>query len=299
VPAAHGFDPSAVVDVEFEDVPYLRHGDSELLARVRQPAERTSGRRVVIVDVHGGAWCDNDRRFGKRYNNVLASHGAVVVAIDFRCGSTGPHPAGSTDVMSAVRWVRANADELGIDPALVIATGSSSGGHLAWLAALAPTHIEPSPAGEIRVRDRWIGAADGDSSVLGVAPLWPPLDPLARYRYAAGLDTDHGRRLVANTEAYFGTESRMAEASIADMVRDGHVTRIPPVLLVVAEDDLNVPVAITDTAESAYRAAGGQITVQHYPGVGHGFGHAETAQTERFDSDLAGWVAGLANTAAT
>lgn len=289
----HGFDPAARLDVELEDVPYLRHGDAEFLARVRQPTQRLSDHRVAIVDVHGGAWCDNDRRFGKRYNTVLAEHGAVVVAVDFRCGATGPHPAGSTDVSSAVRWVRANADELGIDPALVLGTGSSSGGHLAWLAALAPTHIQPAHGGEIRVGDRWVSAEEGDSSLLGVAPLWPPVDPLARYRYASGLDTDHGQRLVTNTEAYFGTEAAMAEACIADMVRNGHATRLPPVLLVVAEHDLNVPAHITEAAESAYRDAGGRITVQHYPGVAHGFGHRDTDQTERFDRDLAEWIAGL------
>ncbi len=286
----HGFDPSRRVEVVRADVPYLRHGEDELLARVWQPAVRISNRRVAIVDVHGGAWCDNDRRFGKRYDIVLASCGVVVVAIDFRCGASGPHPAGSTDVATAVRWVRANAAELGVDPDLILSVGSSSGGHLAWLAALGPRHIDPAPAGEIMVEGSWVPAGEGNDGVLGVEAFWPPLDPLARYRYASGLDTDHGRRLVANTEAYFGGEEAMAEASVAHTVRSGHHSRLPKVLLVVPENDLNVPPAITDEAAAVYREAGGDIEVRDYPGVGHGFGHLDTEQTPQFDADVLEWV---------
>ena len=291
--AAHGFGVDAAHHVVSNDVVFLRHGDQDYLARVRQPAVRQSDRRVAVLDVHGGAWCDNDRRFGKRYNEMLAAHGAVVVAIDFRCGATGPHPSASTDVAAAARWVRANAVELGVDPALLVATGSSSGGHLAWLSGLGPTNITPASAGRLSVSDDWMRSDEGDDSFLGVAALWPPVDPLARYRYACGLDTDHGRRLVSNTENYFGTESAMAEASIATVVGGGYATRLPSTLLVVPENDKNVPRHITDAVEAAYRAAGGEIAVQHYPGVGHGFGHAESVDSDRFDADLVSWILSL------
>ena len=249
---------------------------------------------VAVVDVHGGAWCDNDRRFGKRYDSKLASHGAVVVAIDFRCGDTGPHPAGSTDVASAVRWVRANAVSLGIDPALVLTVGSSSGGHLAWLAALQPTHLPSVPLGELHIAGEWVADdGRGDASVVGVAAFWPPVDPLARYRYARGLDTDHGRRLVSNTEAYFGTPDAMAEASIAHVVASGHASTLPPVLLVVPEHDRNVPPAITDEVAAVYSSSGGVVDVRDYPGVGHAFGHLDTEQTPVFEADLVSWVSSL------
>ena len=83
--------------------------------------------------------------------------------------------------------------------------GSSSGGHLALLAALTGV------------------------SVPFVAAFWPPVDPLARYRYARerigqpvpdGQSFD-GARLVASTEAYFPDEAAMAEASISTVVREG------------------------------------------------------------------------------
>jgi len=288
--STHGFDPDARHAVTREDVPYLRHGDVELLARVWRPEAPGDG-RVAVVDVHGGAWCDNDRRLGKRYDAALAARGAVVVAVDFRCGATGPHPRGSVDVSSAIRWVRANADALGVDPELVVSIGSSSGGHLAWLSALGCGHFEPVEVGELLVDGQWVAVEGGDDAPLGVAALWPPVDPLARYDYARNLDTDHGRRLVANTEDYFGTTRAMEEASIADIVGSGQHLRTPDVLLVVPEVDLNVPVEITDRVAAVYEAAGGVVEVRHYQGVGHGFGHFDNDQTERFDADVAEWIA--------
>lgn len=278
------------VEVVREDVPYLRVGGEEFLARVWRPANPSSSSAVAVVDVHGGAWCDNDRRFGKRYDKQLAAEGAVVVAIDFRCGASGPHPAGSTDVASAVRWVRSNAAELGVDADRIVSVGSSSGGHLAWLAALQPAGLPTVDCGEIRIGTRWGPADEGDPSVRGVGAFWPPVDPLARYRYAAGLETDHGRRLVANTEAYFGDENAMAGASIAGIVDRGQATEMPPVLLVVPEHDRNVPPEITDAVAVSYRTAGGEIQVESYPGVGHGFGHKDGDETVRFDAHLAEWI---------
>ena len=160
------------------DVPFLRHAGVEYLARIWAPASGPPSGRTVVLDVHGGAWCDHDRRAGKRYNTALAEAGAVVVAIDFRTGLTHQHPAASADVSAAVRWIRANAESLGVDPARVVSVGSSSGGHLAMLSALRPNEPEHR-GGELLVGGQWVNLDDGDGSVLAVSPLWPPLDPLA------------------------------------------------------------------------------------------------------------------------
>jgi len=276
--------------VERTDEPYLRHGDDELLVRVWRPIPRSTERRICVIDVHGGAWCDNDRRAGKRYNTALAARGIVVVAIDFRCGSAGPHPRGSTDVRSAVAWVRVNAGRLGVDPDAVVLVGASSGGHLAWLTSLDATDVPQADRGRILVDGEWVDAPEEPPAVAGVVPMWPPVDPLTRYRYAAALDTDHGRRLVSNTEAYFGSQDAMAQASIARIVGAGTYRHLPPVLLVVAGDDRNVPPSITDEAALAYSQAGGELEVATFLGARHGFGHFDGADSDRLDQEIGEWI---------
>lgn len=272
------------------DVPFLRHAGVEYLARIWAPAGGPPSGRTVVLDVHGGAWCDHDRRAGKRYNTALAEAGAVVVAIDFRTGLTHQHPAASADVSAAVRWIRANAESLGVDPARVVSVGSSSGGHLAMLSALRPNEPEHR-GGELLVGGQWVNLDDGDGSVLAVSPLWPPLDPLARHAYASNLGTDHGQRLVANTEAYFGTSGAMDEANVTAVIQGGRHTHLPPVWLVQAEYDRNVPVSIIGEFASAYGMADGEFSVSLYHEVPHGFGHADGAESDRFTADLLEWVA--------
>ena len=271
------------------DVPYLRHGDTEFLARIWEPDGGPAVGRPAVVDVHGGAWVDHDRRAGKRYNQALAEAGAVVVAIDFRTGLTHQHPCASADVAAAVRWLRLNSESLGIDPQRIVSTGSSSGGHLAMLAALRPNEPEHQ-GGELMVDGAWLESSATDASVRDVSPLWPPLDPLARYRYAQGLDTDHGRRLVASTEAYFADTGAMRDASVTAVIEEKRNTHLPPVWLVQAELDLNVPVAIIGAFASAYGMNEGECSVSFYHDVPHGFGHTDGSESDRFANDLCEWV---------
>ncbi len=251
----------------------------DLLARVYRPDRSGAAGAVgaagaaptaVVVDIHGGAWNAGDRRAGKRYGEAIAAAGITVVAVDFRDGRVAHHPAAVDDVEAAVAWTRAHADELGVDPARLALVGSSSGGHLALLAAL--TRVE----------------------VCFVGAFWSPVDPLARYRYAeeqVGLPVPDGQafdaaRLVASTEAYFGTEAAMAGASISGVLRRGDSRFLPPVWLVRAGADLNVPPALLDDLVAAYRERGGQVELTDYPGEVHGFGQGTTPGADRFRADL-------------
>jgi acetyl esterase/lipase len=242
----------------------------ELLARVYEPPADAGSARAVVVDVHGGAWASQDRTLGVRYCRAAAAAGFVVAAIDFRDGRVARHPAAADDVRASVDWARSQAAGWGVDADRVALVGSSSGGHLALQAALAG-----APVG-------FVGA------------FWPPVDPLARYRYArsrVGQPVPEGQRfdapnLVRSTEAYFGDEETMAEASIAAIVRSGRAQHLPAVWLVQAGEDLNVPATMIDDLVDAYRGAGGELELTVYPGEVHGFGHGRHEAARRFQDDL-------------
>ena len=91
----------------------------ELLARVYRPVGPAAGPLPAVVDVHGGAWTRLDRTTGAVLGRGLAACGVVVVALDFRMGPDHKHPAASADVAAGLRWVRAHASRLGVDPARV------------------------------------------------------------------------------------------------------------------------------------------------------------------------------------
>jgi len=57
-------------ELDVEDVEYLRHGDKPLLVRLFKP--RGEGPFPLVVEVHGGAWCNGDRLNDNIINEPLA-----------------------------------------------------------------------------------------------------------------------------------------------------------------------------------------------------------------------------------
>lgn len=64
----------------------------------------------------------------------FAVNGFVAVTVEYRLVREAAWPAQQADVVSAIEWVAANADRLGIDAARIVVGGSSAGGHLALMA---------------------------------------------------------------------------------------------------------------------------------------------------------------------
>lgn len=89
--------------------------------------------------------------------NLVAGIGYVVVSVDYRRAPEHKFPKGLDDCLAATRWAAANAVELGIDPALIMAAGDSAGGNMAAVTAL-------------RVRD------EGGSRLCGQMLLYPVTD---------------------------------------------------------------------------------------------------------------------------
>jgi acetyl esterase/lipase len=268
------FDQAAPYEVEEGDAPFARPEGLELLARIYRPRGDAEAPLAALVDVHGGAWSRNDRLTGALHCRALAASGLVVVSLDFRQGSEAKHPAASADVAAGVRYARAHARRLGIDPRRIGIVGSSSGGQLALLAGLMPG--APGFGGTPIVSpDGSPAATPADASVAFILVLYPVADPLARFRYVVGRQNDgsgfDAERLIAAHHGYFLSEAQMAEASVTRIVAAREARALPPVWLAHPELDDNVPAAITDAFVQAYQQAGGAIERVHFPGARHGF----------------------------
>ena len=268
------FDQAAPYEVEETDVPFARAEGQELQARIYRPRGEADIPLAALVDVHGGAWSRGDRLTGAFHGRALAASGLLVFSLDFRQGSEAKHPAASADIAAGVRYVRANAQRLGVDPRRIGIVGSSSGGQLALLAGVKPG--APEHAGTPIVRaDGSLDAGPGDESVAFILALYPVADPHARFRYVVGRQDDgsgfDAKRLIAAHHGYFSSEAQMAEASVTRIVAAREARALPPVWVAQPELDDNVPAAITEAFVQAYQQAGGSVERVHFPGARHGF----------------------------
>jgi acetyl esterase/lipase len=89
--------------------------------------------RPGIVFFHGGGWQNGAPGQFKTQAQRLSELGMVAVLAEYRLKSLhDTSPLESTeDGMSAMRWVRKHAGDLGIDPSRIAAAGGSAGGHMA------------------------------------------------------------------------------------------------------------------------------------------------------------------------
>lgn len=95
-------------------------------------------KRACIVLLHGGGWVVGDiETHDAMARELCVLTDMVVASVEYRLAPEHPFPEGHLDCCAAVRWVRAHADEIGIDPDRVAITGESAGGNMAAGVAVA------------------------------------------------------------------------------------------------------------------------------------------------------------------
>jgi acetyl esterase/lipase len=140
-------------------------------ARISEP-DVLNGLAPAAVYVHGGSWISGNLNSGgfiiSTVGPDLADQGFVVASLDYHLGPRTPWPAQIEDVKCAIRWIRANARDLDVDPNEIGAWGQSAGGHLVALLGTAG----PSAGWDV-------GAyADESSRVQAVVDMAGPSDLL-------------------------------------------------------------------------------------------------------------------------
>lgn len=119
----------------------VEDGKLQLTLHIFEPTDwKASDKRPVLLTIHGGGWAAGDPTTQYYMASRFAQRGWVGISLKYRL-SNKLHP-GTTpfdavkDARSAVRYLRAHAAELGIDPARLVVNGGSAGGHLAAATAL-------------------------------------------------------------------------------------------------------------------------------------------------------------------
>lgn len=127
----------------YGDIDPFTAGISEDCLYLNVTTQSTSGRRPVMVWIHGGGFFAGFGGEERHDPSVLARKGAVVVTLNYRLGPFGflAHPAlsgetpthwsgnyGLLDQIAALQWVQRNIAHFGGDPARVTIFGESAGG---------------------------------------------------------------------------------------------------------------------------------------------------------------------------
>jgi acetyl esterase/lipase len=112
------------------------------------PAGEARADRAAVVFIHGGGFTGGDKA---EYRSAsvsadLCRAGYVVVSCNYVLGpksKEGVWPQNIKDCRDAVRWVRAHAKELGVNPEKVAVAGGSAGGYLALMVGLSDDKTGP------------------------------------------------------------------------------------------------------------------------------------------------------------
>ena len=207
------------------------------LALPENPGE---DRLPALVFVHGGGWRSGSKRRPLFVLPMLqyAARGYACISINYRLAGEAPFPAAVEDVKTAVRWLRAHADEYNVDPDRIGAYGNSAGAHLVLMLAL----VGPDADME--------GALypDRSSAIQAVCASAVPADLGAELEGKPPGETM--QVFLAGPEDGFA--ERLRRASPISYVRGD----TPPMLLVHGTEDATVPVGQLDRFVEAMRAAG-------------------------------------------
>lgn len=261
-----------------QDIVYHCPAGIALTATLYMPAG--TGPFAAVVDAHGGRWCSETRTTNRVIDEALAAAGIVVMALDFRMPPDAQFPLPVADINFAIRWLHAHAADYGINPAWIGGVGTSSGGHQLALTAMNPD--------DPKYRQDHTPEMDGASAKIAYMILcWPVSDPPARYRYAIANKMDIH---IQSHERYWPSEASMAEGSPQRIVADSEASALPPALLIQGTNDTILSPGMSERFAESYAAAGGDMTLIHYPGEKHTF-ITNTPDTDASRQALADMIA--------
>lgn len=233
-----------------EGVVFGTGGGRELKCDIYTPAGAENAASVLVL--YGGGWRMGDRSRVRESCLSLARRGFVCVAGEYRLTPESPWPAQIHDVKAAIRWMRANAERLRIDPDKIAAQGHSAGAHLTLLAAGTPGN--PEFEGD--------GGNPGVSTKLAAAVgIYPPtVFQVGETKVSGAVPADALMGKLATQEL------ADAAAPLTWVSPD-----FPPTFLLHGTTDRVVPVSASLRMFEALTEVRARVEMHIYPGLPHGF----------------------------
>ncbi len=225
----------------YKIVVYKTVDTTNLKMKIYSPnGEKFKGDRPAIVFFFGGGWLGGSITQFEPHARRLSELGMVAVLADYRVEKrqgTSPYDC-VMDAKSAVRYLRTNAKELGIDPDKIAASGGSAGGHIASSTALIDKYTE-----------------DSDDLTVSCKPnalvLFNPV--------------------VDNSPMGYGYERIGDNYKDFSPLHNIDSADVPPTVFFVGDSDKHVPVEVARYFAKAIERVGGRCDLYVYENQKHGF----------------------------
>ena len=203
------------------------------------PGYQVTGRRPCIVFFFGGGWNGGSPSQFYPHCQYFASRGMVAISAEYRTKQSHNVAPKScvADGKSAVRWVRANAAKIGVDPDRIAVGGGSAGGHVA-AAVAACQELEETPH------------TPETSCLPNALVLFNPV-------YDNGPE-GYGHDRVKDYWKIFSPKHNLHK-------------EMPPTIAFFGTEDKLIPVATTKAFASGMAELGVRYDNHLYEGQGHGF----------------------------
>jgi len=230
--------------VQYKAAKRGRFDDKNLKLHIFNPSDLMStDSRPAVLFFHGGGWESGNPTWGYPEANWYAqTFGFVGISVEYRLSQSIPKTTPIdclADARSAVKWVRQHAQELGIDPEKIIASGFSAGGHLSICLGVIPEMVRPD-------RSHEYGSIPNVIVVQGA-----PVD----------LEVDSFFKKVLRGLA------KPADYSPSNFIRPG----LPPMLITHGNIDATVPVTTVLKFAEKMTLAGNTCKLKVYNGCAHLF----------------------------
>ena len=223
-----------------KDVIYKVVNNDSLMLRVYFPEKFKKRKKYpTIVFFFGGGWNGGTITQFEDQSKYLASRGMVAAVVDYRVKKKhGTTPFECVkDAKSAMRYLKINAKEFGIDTKKMVAAGGSAGGHLAAATSLLPG----------------LNESTDDLSVSPKASALILFNPV-----------------IDNGEGGYGYE-RVADRYL-DISPMHNITKgAPPTLFLIGTKDKHIPIATAEKYKAKMEAVGSRCDLKIYEGQAHGF----------------------------
>ncbi|MBI4446174.1 MAG: alpha/beta hydrolase [Acidobacteria bacterium] len=256
---------------KFQDIVYAQAGDRDLLLDLYLPTEGKPP-FPTIVWIHGGGWIGGSKENPQALE--MKRWGYAVASIEYRLLTEALFPAQIEDCKAALRWLRAHAQDYGLDPDRMGVWGASAGGHLAAL--LGTSAGVPELEGSL-------GNLEHSSRVQAVCDFYGPTDMLSYHPLL--------KDLLAVYETLNGANTKLEQvrkwAALANPI--SYISKDdPPFLIMHGDEDPTVPVEQSELLARELERAGVPVRLTIWKGRGHSLQGEDVLQAVRafFDETL-------------